>query len=84
MKTFSFTAEDEQRSVKMAQISSGVLNEEFDEGPVSLDSLAGLTGFPVEFIKRELLISGESISMSNFRKIVIDYLECSIDNIRED
>ncbi|MBY0415301.1 MAG: hypothetical protein K2Q18_14110 [Bdellovibrionales bacterium] len=46
--------------------------------PVSLGSLAELTGFPVDYIKRELLLSGgEDISIEDLRKKVLAYLNTS-------
>lgn len=46
------------------------------ETGVSLRSLAELTGFPVEYIKRELLLEGEEdLSVEDLRKKVLSYLE---------
>lgn len=46
------------------------------ETVVSLNSLAELTGFPVDFIKRELVLDGESnLSIEDLRSKVLDYLE---------
>lgn len=46
------------------------------EMPVSLDQLAELTGFPVDFIKRELLLSDEqSMSVEELRAKVLNYLD---------
>lgn len=45
------------------------------EMPVSLDQLAELTGFPVDFIKRELLLSDEeNLSVEALREKVLSYL----------
>ncbi len=41
---------------------------------VSLDSFAKLTGFPSELIKKELLISGEQVSMKELRSSMMKYL----------
>lgn len=48
-----------------------------DDQKVPLSSLSELTGFPVEFIKKELLLKGEELSMSDLRSSMISYLETS-------
>ncbi len=49
---------------------------ESSETGVSLGSLAELTGFPVDYIKRELLLEGESdLSVEELRKKVLAYLD---------
>jgi hypothetical protein len=46
------------------------------EMPVSLNKLAELTGFPVDFIKRELLLSDDStLSVEELREKVLGYLD---------
>lgn len=45
------------------------------EMPVSLKQLADLTGFPVEFIKRELLLGDEALSVEELREKVLKYLD---------
>lgn len=44
---------------------------------ISISSLSELTGFPVEFIKKELLLDQEPISMNDLRQSMIAYLEQS-------
>ena len=47
---------------------------------VSLGNLAELTGFPVDYIKRELLLEGESVdsmSVEELRNKVLAYLNAS-------
>ncbi len=46
-----------------------------DTQKVSLDSLSEMTGFPLDFIKSELIVEGEEISMSDLRKTMVNYLE---------
>ena len=41
---------------------------------VSLGKLSQLTGFPEEFIKKELLLNGDALSLSSLRKHVAQYL----------
>jgi len=41
-----------------------------------------MTGFPVEFIKKELLLDEEPVSMSQLRKSMAIYLESTIDHVR--
>ncbi len=53
-------------------------NEVIDgDEKVSISSLSELTGFPVEFIKKELLLDQEPISMNDLRQSMIAYLEQS-------
>tara|TARA_B100000927_G_C16213059_1_gene368309 strand:+ start:357 stop:575 length:219 start_codon:yes stop_codon:yes gene_type:complete len=50
------------------------------EGPISIEEISILTDFPEDFIKKELLLDGVSeITMSDFRKKVLEYLERSMD-----
>jgi len=44
---------------------------------VSLDTLSSLTGFPLEFIKKELLIQEDSLSMVELRESMLTYLSKS-------
>ncbi len=54
---------------------SGPASEQTLES-VSLETLASLTGFPVEFIKSELFIEGQSeLSLDELRKKALSYLE---------
>ena len=54
--------------------------EEFEK-KISLASLSELTGFPIEFIKKELLIEEEPISMRELRESMMAYLEASVSEI---
>lgn len=44
------------------------------ESPVDVNQLAEMTGFPVDFIKSELLLESNSLSMDEFRKTMVSYL----------
>jgi hypothetical protein len=45
------------------------------EMPVTLEELAKLTGFPIDFIKRELLLADEGdLSVEDLREKVLHYL----------
>ena len=46
-----------------------------EDQKVPLSSLSELTGFPVDFIKKELLLEGEELSMAELRTSMISYLE---------
>lgn len=41
---------------------------------VTLGSLAEMTGFPVDYIKRELLLEDETLSVEELRQRVLAYL----------
>lgn len=46
---------------------------------VSLKTLSELTGFPVDYIKRELLLSDDQeLSMADLREKVLSYLDSSL------
>lgn len=54
-----------------------------DESMVSLQSLSDLTGFPIEFLKNELLIGNKlsfdnKISMDDLRKAMCFYLNSTM------
>ncbi len=49
-----------------------------EEEGVSLETLSELTGFPVDYIKRELLLSDDQeLSVIELRKKVLSYLDAS-------
>lgn len=45
---------------------------------VPLSSLSEMTGFPVDFIKSELLVSEDQLSMEELRKSMASYLEMTL------
>lgn len=51
------------------------VNQIDDTMKVSLSSLSEMTGFPVDFIKKELLLENEPVSMQELRQSVLRYLE---------
>lgn len=50
---------------------------------VQVEELAKLTGFPVEYLKSELLIDGEEIELSSLREKVLAYLDRSVSDHQE-
>ncbi len=52
-----------------------------DTDLVTLSSLAGLTGFPVEYIKKELLLEGDFISMKDLRSTMLTYLNKTMEGV---
>ncbi len=55
-------------------------NEQTEKGAstqqkVSLASLSTLTGFPIDFIKGELLLEKDHYSLDEFREKTIQYIE---------
>ena len=71
----------------MTQIDSSTVLETLDyqnfddDEKVSLHSLSELTGFPVDFIKKELLLQDEPISMNELRYSVLRYLEAATEQV---
>ncbi len=45
---------------------------------VPLSSLSEMTGFPVDFIKSELLVNEDQLSMEVLRKSMASYLESTL------
>ena len=50
-----------------------------DTERVSVSTLSKLTGFPLEFIKKELLIQEDTLSMGELRESMLQYLSKSDD-----
>lgn len=44
------------------------------EEHVSLSTLAEMTGFPVDYIKSELLLNKDALSLDELRSIMVKYL----------
>jgi len=42
---------------------------------VSMDTLSTMTGFPADFIKSELIVEDEDLSVSDLRETMINFLE---------
>jgi len=49
---------------------------------VSLSSLSELTGFPVDFIKKELLLEKEPLSLNELRTSMMAYLESTVEELK--
>ncbi|MBH47524.1 MAG: hypothetical protein CME71_05090 [Halobacteriovorax sp.] len=54
------------------QVELGSLTE---EQKIPLDSLSSMTGFPVDFIKKELLLEEDQLSLAELRRSMLTYLE---------
>lgn len=54
-----------------------------DQKQVPLESLSELTGFPVEFIKKELLLDEENVSMNDLRQSIVRYLESTSEDLQK-
>lgn len=71
------TKECRMDNVNLADTVDGAtdMNQIDDKMKVSLSSLSEMTGFPVDFIKKELLLENEPVSMHELRQSVLRYLE---------
>lgn len=58
--------------------STGDVTNIDEDTKLSLSSLSELTGFPEDFIKKELLLEGETLSMKELRESVLTYLEATL------
>ena len=65
----------------MSANSCNLLEEAVGE-KVSLGKLAQLTGFPEDFIKKELLLDDDSFSLSELRECAARYLDgiCAVEH----
>lgn len=54
-----------------------------EEQKIPLDSLSKLTGFPVDFIKKELLLDDDQLSLAELRKSMISYMETNSDLLQD-
>lgn len=64
-------------SAKDIATTPGWQEKDSENEKVTLASLSELTGFPVDFIKKELLIDHEPVSLSELRKSMMAYLEAT-------
>lgn len=51
------------------------------EDDVSISSLSSLTGFPTEFIKKELVLEEDVVQMSELRESLLEYLNTTFDDL---
>ncbi len=61
-------------AVNLTDVSVG------EEGKVTLSSLSDLTGFPLDFLKKELLLDEETMSIEELRASVMNFLQAVMDN----
>lgn len=67
----------------LESLSSDFVSESKTDGlaveeEVSLSSLSKLTGFPVDFIKKELALENDTLSMKELRKSMLVFLQSTI------
>jgi hypothetical protein len=46
-----------------------------EDQKIPLNSLSNLTGFPVDFIKKELLLEDDQLSLAELRRSMLAYIE---------
>jgi len=76
MKAMASIGESEQeiaRGKTESEVGTNVLP--ISEEKVDLSSLSDLTGFPLDFIKTELLLKEDQLSMGELRRSMASYLE---------
>ncbi len=59
----------------MSTSVEGVNTEKMREGKVNLSSLSKMVGFPLDFIKSELLVENNEMTLSDLRSSMTTYLE---------
>jgi hypothetical protein len=52
-----------------------------ESGRIALTSLSMMTGFPTEFIKKELMLDSDEISMEELRVRMGDFLQNNISDL---
>lgn len=55
--------------------------ESRNEETVELSSLSELAGFPVNYIKSELVLKDDKVSLADLRKTMVSYLESINDKL---
>lgn len=65
-----------------SSIELGSVNKDVNEtgSNVSLGSLSELVGFPVEYLKKELVLDNDEISMDELRIRMLSFLETNFSN----
>lgn len=58
--------------------SSNIAKESTDK--VNLHSLSEMTGFPLDFIKKELMVEQEELSVDDLRLRVAQFLDATLGN----
>ena len=72
----------EQVTSDQGSFNNPLLSKEGTDVPISIEQIAVLTDFPEDFIKKELLLDGiEEISINDFRKKVLAYLERTMEMV---
>jgi hypothetical protein len=61
---------------------SGWQSSGAEQEQVSFSKLSEMTGFPVEFIKKELLLDTEPVSIKQLRASMLKYLESSSEMLK--
>ncbi len=46
--------------------------------PIDMESFSELVGFPAAFIKKELLIDKDNLSIDELRTVILDYLDSTM------
>ena len=54
-----------------------------DRERISLQYLAELTGFPVDYIKEELVLEDDELPIQDLRKSMMNFLDSTMKEIRE-
>ena len=71
----------ERKSEGKGQFSKKDL-EGIDGALLDLESLSTMTGFPVDYIKKELLIDQDSLTVGNLRESMVEYLKKTISDLK--
>ncbi len=63
--------------------TQGAVGEASYEGKsVDLDSLSKLTGFPVDFIKKELALADSEVPLEDLRKSMLTFLDSTFEGLK--
>lgn len=54
------------------------------EEKVGMEDLSKLTGFPTDFIKKELVISKDELSIEELRKLALSLLDSTFDDLKKE
>ncbi len=69
----------EESSVFPASALQGIMEDE----QIPLSSISKLTGFPVDFIKKELVLENDTLPMKDLRKSMLHFLNITMDGLKK-
>lgn len=64
------------------KVDTHINKADLENKVIPIKSLSEMTGFPTDFIKKELLLNQDELSMNDLRKSMAIYLENTIQQLK--